>query len=92
MHSYRDVIWQYFEYFRDAAVSRAAEGANRADIWRAIWGAFRSMPLRTTMHIVGPRPLRRAFWSALTPQKAATETPSPSAAPASLSGAGRGND
>ncbi len=91
MRSYRDVIWQYFEYFRDAAIARAAEGADRAEIWRAIWGSFCSLPGRTVLHIVGPRPLRRAFLSALTTRKAPVDAAV--APPASLSGAGgRVND
>jgi glycosyltransferase involved in cell wall biosynthesis len=68
LHSYRDVVWQYFEYFRDAAVARAAAGAERAEIWRAVWGAFRALPLRTAYNLVGPRPLRKAFFSALWPR------------------------
>jgi hypothetical protein len=91
--SYRDVIWQYFEYFRDAAIARAAEGADRAEVWRAIWGSFCSLPGRTILHIVGPRPLRRAFLSTLAPRKSANAEAAAPSAPASLSGAGgRGND
>lgn len=76
MNSYRDVVWQYFEYFRDAAIERAAAGADRGEVWRAIWGAFRALPLRTTFHLVGPRPLRKAMFATLAPRRPA--------APASL--------
>jgi hypothetical protein len=71
LHSYRDVVWQYFEYFRDAAVARAASGADRTEIWRAVWGAFRALPLRTAWNLVGPRPLRRAFFATLAPRRPA---------------------
>jgi glycosyltransferase involved in cell wall biosynthesis len=71
LQSYRDVVWQYFEYFRDAAVARAAAGAERTEIWRAVWGAFRALPLRTAFNLVGPRPLRKAFFSALWPHRPA---------------------
>ncbi len=92
-HAYRDVVWQYFEYFCEAASSRAAAGAERGEIMRAISGAFRAMPLRSTLHLVGPRPLRRAFLSMLAPRKPADAAPANPAAPSSLSGAGvRGND
>jgi hypothetical protein len=77
MYSYRDVVWQYFEYFTEAAVARAASGADRGEVWRAIWGAFRALPLRTAMHIVGPRPLRKAFLATLLSHR-------PPATPASL--------
>jgi hypothetical protein len=71
LHSYRDVVWQYFEYFRDAAVARAAAGADRGEILRAVWGAFRALPLRTTYNLVGPRPLRKAFFATLWPGRPA---------------------
>jgi hypothetical protein len=69
--AYRDVMWQYFEYFSDAAVARAASGAGKADIWRAIWGAFRTFPFRATLHMIGPRPLRKALFTALAPRGSA---------------------
>jgi glycosyltransferase involved in cell wall biosynthesis len=67
--SYRDVVWQYFQYFTEAAIARAAAGANRGEVWRAIWGAFRALPLRTTFHLVGPRPLRKAVIATLTSRR-----------------------
>lgn len=78
VNSYRDVMWQYYEYFTEAAAERAELGAPSAEIWRAIWGAFRTFPLRATLHIFMPRPLRRAFWTALT---------HPRRAPAAVNGA-----
>jgi len=64
--AYRNVMWQYYEYFVDAAVERAEHGQPRADVWRAVWGAFRTFPLRATYHLLAPKPLRGAFWTSLT--------------------------
>ncbi len=71
LRSYRDVMWQYFEYFSEAAATRAAADADKAEIWRAIWGAFRVFPFRTALHLVGPKPLRKAFFTALAPRGSA---------------------
>ena len=65
MNSYRDVMWQYYEYFTTAAVERA-EAGGREDVWRAIWGAWRTFPLRATYHLIAPKPLRKALISSLT--------------------------
>jgi glycosyltransferase involved in cell wall biosynthesis len=70
--SYRDVVWQYFEYFTEAAVARAAAGADRGEVWRAIWGAFRALPLRTAYHLVGPKPLRKAALATFLSHRPAT--------------------
>jgi len=64
--AYRNVMWQYYEYFVDAAVERAEHGQPRAEIWRAIWGALRTFPLRATFHLLAPKPLRGALWTSLT--------------------------
>lgn len=61
LQSYRDVMWQYYEYFVSAATERAERGAPRNDIRRAIWGAFRTFPLRATYHLIAPKPLRKAL-------------------------------
>jgi glycosyltransferase involved in cell wall biosynthesis len=61
--SYRDVLWHYYEYFVEAAVERAEKG--EPGVWRAIWGAWRTFPLRTTYQLIAPKPLRRAMLSAL---------------------------
>jgi len=63
--SYRNVMWQYYEYFVDAATERAERGARRGEIWRAIWGAFRTFPLRASYHLVAPKPLRKAMLASL---------------------------
>jgi glycosyltransferase involved in cell wall biosynthesis len=65
-HSYRDVLWQYYEYFVTAAAERAEKG-ERAGVWRAIWGAWRTFPARATYQLVAPKPLRKAMLEALWP-------------------------
>lgn len=80
LHSYRDVMWQYFEYFSNAAVERAETGAPRKDIWRALWGAWRTFPLRTTAHILGAKPLGKAAWRALTQRSGAARARTSNAA------------
>lgn len=68
LQSYRDVMWQYYEYFVEAAVARAPTG-RRADILRAVWGAWRTFPLRATYQILTPKPLQRAFFASLAPMR-----------------------
>jgi glycosyltransferase involved in cell wall biosynthesis len=58
--AYRGALWQYYEYFNEAAVTRARAG-DRASAARAMWGAFRTFPLRAAFHLVAPKPLRRAM-------------------------------
>lgn len=70
LESYRNVLWQYYEYFVEAAVARAQSG-DRAGTWRAIWGATRTFPLRAAYHMIAPKPLRKAMWTALTPRNTA---------------------
>ncbi len=67
--AYRNVMWQYYEYFVDAATERADEGRARTEIWRAIWGALRTFPLRAAYHLVAPKPLRKAFLASLAPRR-----------------------
>lgn len=67
--SYRNVMWQYYEYFVDAATERAGDGQPRAEIWRAIWGAMRTFPMRAAYHLVAPKPLRKAFLASLAPRR-----------------------
>jgi glycosyltransferase involved in cell wall biosynthesis len=57
--AYTQTVGQYFEYFVDAAVTRARNG-ERGGTARAIMGAFRVFPARTMAHLILPRPLRRA--------------------------------
>lgn len=66
MNSYRDVMWQYYDYFVEAATGRAEQGAPRKDVWRAIWGAVRTFPLRGAYHLIAPKPLRKALVSSFT--------------------------
>jgi glycosyltransferase involved in cell wall biosynthesis len=67
-HSYRDVMWQYYEYFVTAAIARAPAG-RREDIWRVVWGAWRTFPLRATYELIAPKPLQRAFFASLSPMR-----------------------
>jgi glycosyltransferase involved in cell wall biosynthesis len=62
--AYRKMLWQYYEYFTDAAVERAGVG-DHAAARRALLGAFRTFPLRAAYHVVAPRPLRVAFLAAV---------------------------
>ncbi|MGE0740463.1 MAG: glycosyltransferase family 2 protein [Hyphomonadaceae bacterium] len=64
LRAYREVLWQYYQYFTDAAVERAA-ACDRAAARRAIWGAFRTFPVRAVYHLVAPKPLRGAFFGAV---------------------------
>ena len=65
-NSYRDVLWQYYEYFSEAAAERGESG-DRKGARRAIWGAWRTFPFRATFHLIAPKPLRRALIASLTP-------------------------
>lgn len=62
--AYRETLWQYYVYFNEAAVERA-EAGDAASARRAIWGAFRTFPLRAAFHVVAPKPLRRAMAASL---------------------------
>ncbi len=74
LRSYQNVLWQYYEYFVSAAAERAEAGAPRKDILRAIWGAFRTFPLRASYHLVAPKPLRRAFIASISPRRVSPAT------------------
>jgi glycosyltransferase involved in cell wall biosynthesis len=71
-NSYRDVLWQYYEYFTTAASERAELGAPRKETWRAIWGAWRTFPLRATFHMIAPKPLRKALIASFAPRRPTT--------------------
>lgn len=58
--AYREALWQYYVYFNEAAVERA-EAGDGASAMRAVWGAVRTFPLRAAVHLVTPKPLRRAM-------------------------------
>lgn len=58
--AYREVLWQYFSYFTEAATERAAFG-DHAAARRAILGAVRTFPIRGAYHLLAPKPLRRAL-------------------------------
>jgi glycosyltransferase involved in cell wall biosynthesis len=66
-NSYRDVMWQYYEYFVEAAVERAQAGSPRKEVLRAVWGAVRTFPFRGAFHLIAPKPLRKAFLASLSP-------------------------
>jgi hypothetical protein len=68
-NSYRDVLWHYYEYFVEAATERAENGD--PGVWRAIWGAWRTFPLRATYQLIAPKPLRKAMLAALWPGRRA---------------------
>jgi len=68
-HSYRDVLWHYYEYFVEAASARA--GKREPGVWRAIWGAWRTFPIRATYHLIAPKPLRKAMLTSLLPRRRA---------------------
>jgi glycosyltransferase involved in cell wall biosynthesis len=61
MDAYKGVMWQYYQYFYDAAGARADAGAPRAEVLRAIWGAARTFPLRTARDLIGAGPLQHAL-------------------------------
>lgn len=65
--AYRGALWQYYEYFTEAAADRARHGDRQAAT-RAIWGAFRTFPLRAAYHLVSPKPLRAALVQTLVGQ------------------------
>ncbi len=77
--AYIKVVWQYYDYFTDAAVRRSQLGERQA-ARRAVWGAFRTFPLRAIFHLVSNTPLHHAFFSSL----AADRPPSPEATPDAL--------
>jgi glycosyltransferase involved in cell wall biosynthesis len=58
--AYKAVIQQHYDYFVDAAVSRAERG-DRIAALGAMTGAFRVFPIRAGYHLIAPRPLRGAF-------------------------------
>jgi glycosyltransferase involved in cell wall biosynthesis len=66
-NSYRDVLWHYYEYFVEAATERAEKG--EPGVWRAIWGAWRTFPLRATYQLLAPKPLRKAMLTSLLPRR-----------------------
>ena len=73
--SYRDVLWQHYAYFVEAAVDRAEKG--EPGVWRAIWGAWRTFPLRTTYQLIASTPLRSAMQTALMPHCRAPQDGAP---------------
>ncbi len=56
---YSQVLRQHFDYFVEAAVSRAGQG-ERAGARSALAGAFRVFPARTVYHVLMRRKLRTA--------------------------------
>jgi glycosyltransferase involved in cell wall biosynthesis len=58
--AYTLVLWQYFEYFREAAIERAQRGDARG-ARHALLGALKTFPLRTAAHVLKSKPLRAAF-------------------------------
>jgi hypothetical protein len=64
--SYVRTLRQYFDYFVDAAVSRARTGESGA--WSALFGAFRVFPARTLYHLAMKPKLRGAALRLMTPR------------------------
>jgi glycosyltransferase involved in cell wall biosynthesis len=60
--AYTKVHWQYYDYFTGAAVDRARVG-ERSAARRAVWGAFRTFPLRATFHLLSNTALHYAFFA-----------------------------
>ncbi len=59
--AYYRVLGQYYFYFRDAAIERAARG--EAGVWRAVWGAARTFPLRTARDLMLGGAMRAALFA-----------------------------
>lgn len=66
MRAYTRILWQYFEYFRNAGDERARNG-DRKGCATAIYGAFRTFPLRTLWHLAAHKQLRSAAWCVIRP-------------------------
>jgi glycosyltransferase involved in cell wall biosynthesis len=66
VRAYGACVAQYYLYFVDAAVQRAARG-ERLPALRAIARAFGVGPARAVRHILSPTPLRAAFLAACRP-------------------------
>ncbi len=64
--SYSQTLRQYFDYFVEAAVSRAGRG-ERAEARSALAGAFKVFPARTVFHVVIRQRLRSAALRTLLP-------------------------
>lgn len=64
--AYMLILWQYFEYFRDAAEVRARNGDRKGSA-AAIMGAFKTFPFRTMWHLVAHKELRSAAWCVIRP-------------------------
>jgi glycosyltransferase involved in cell wall biosynthesis len=67
MRGYTLSIWQYFDYFIEAAVVRSEKG-ERAGALSAIVGAFRVFPGRAAFHIIARPRLRGAALRAILPR------------------------
>jgi glycosyltransferase involved in cell wall biosynthesis len=78
-NAYAGTVAGYFWYYVDAATERANRGDRRAAL-RAVASAFSILPLRALYHLIGPRPLRKAFWACIFPWRGksiATKQPPP---------------
>ena len=70
-NAYRGVIQQHYDYFVQAAVSRAENGDKGAALG-AVTGALRVFPIRAGYHLIVPHPLRSAFIRVLAPRPRAS--------------------
>jgi glycosyltransferase involved in cell wall biosynthesis len=66
--AYSGTLMHFYQYFVDAAVERVARG-ERYNAIRAIAVAFGIFPFRAVYHLIAPRPLRKAFWTAILPRR-----------------------
>jgi len=66
--AYSGTLWHFHQYFVDAALERAERGERYAALC-AIAIAFSIFPIRSAYHLVSPRPLRKAFLTAILPRR-----------------------
>jgi glycosyltransferase involved in cell wall biosynthesis len=69
--AYRAVMQQHYDYFVQAAVSRAERGEKNTALG-AVTGALRVFPIRAGYHLIVPHPLRSALIRALAPRPRAS--------------------
>jgi hypothetical protein len=71
LKAYRVRIWHFYQYFVDAAISRA-EAGDRKGAMRAFAGAYRVFALRAGYDTMTYKPLRKAALTMLAPQRRGT--------------------
>ncbi|MCJ2143810.1 glycosyltransferase family 2 protein [Methylobacterium sp. E-066] len=71
------MLWHFFSYFETAAATRAVNG-DRSGAWGAIRAMFGVFPVRSLVHVVADRPLRRTVLQLLRRSGRATLSAPPS--------------